>query len=177
MNAEGYREILGIDVTTAEDGAGWRSLTAHGMSGVKLITSDAPGGLVAVIDTLPGAAWQRCRTHYVTNLMAVTPKASWPWARTLLHSVFDQPDAQSVAAQYDRIVDAQWGNYPRSPTTWKRPARICWRSPASPNRSGARSGPTTPRLSVVLPAVSFMLTTKASKGRFCVLDVVISSCP
>jgi putative transposase len=38
--------------------------------------------------------------------MSVTPKSSWPWVRTLLHSVFDQPDAESVAAQYDRIIDA-----------------------------------------------------------------------
>ena len=79
VNAEGYREILGIDVTTAEDGAGWltflRSLTARGLSGVKLVTSDAHAGLVAAIGaTLPGAAWQRCRTHYTTNLMAITPK-------------------------------------------------------------------------------------------------------
>ena len=80
VNAEGYREILGIDVTTAEDGAGWltflRSLTARGLSGVKLVTSDAHAGLVAAIGaTLPGATWQRCRTHYATNLMAVTPKS------------------------------------------------------------------------------------------------------
>ena len=59
VNAEGYREILGIDVTTAEDGAGWltflRSLTARGLSGVKLVTSDAHAGLVAAIGaTLPG---------------------------------------------------------------------------------------------------------------------------
>jgi len=117
INAEGYREILGIDVTTAEDGAGWltfwRSPTARSLSGVKLVTSDAHAGLVAAIGaTLPGAAWQRCRTHYTTNLMAVTPKASWPWVRTLLHSVFDQPDAESVAAQYDRIIDA-WTKLPQ----------------------------------------------------------------
>ena len=111
VNAEGYREILGIDVSTAEDGAGWltflRSLAARGLSGVKLVTSDAHAGLLAAIGaTLPGASWQRCRTHYATNLMAVTPKSSWPWVRTLLHSVYDQPDAQSVEAQYDRIIDA-----------------------------------------------------------------------
>ena len=119
VNAEGYREILGIDVTTAEDGAGWltflRSLTARGLSGVRLVTSDAHAGLVAAIGaTLPGAAWQRCRTHYTTNLMAVTPKASWPWVRTLLHSVFDQPDAESVAAQYDRIIDALTDKLPKA---------------------------------------------------------------
>jgi putative transposase len=111
VNAEGYREILGIDVTTAEDGAGWlsfwRSLTARGLSGVKLVTCDAHAGLLSAIGaTLPGASWQRCRTHYATDLMAITPKASWPRVRTLLHSVFDQPDAESVGAQYDRIIDA-----------------------------------------------------------------------
>src|SRR5215471_10571483 len=118
VNAEGYREILGIDVTTAEDGAGWltflRSLTARGLSGVRLVTSDAHAGLISAIGArLPGASWQRCRTHYATNLMAITPKTSWPWVRTLLHSVFDQPDAQSVAAQYDRIVDALADKLPR----------------------------------------------------------------
>ncbi len=118
VNAEGYREILGVDVTTAEDGAGWltflRSLTARGLSGVKLVTSDAHAGLMAAIGaTLPGASWQRCRTHYATNLMAITPKSSWPWVRTLLHSVFDQPDAESVGAQYDRIIDALADKLPK----------------------------------------------------------------
>ena len=111
VNADGHREILGLQVTSAEDGAGWlgffRDLTARGLSGVALVTSDAHNGLVAAIGaTLPGASWQRCRTHYAANLMSVTPKASWPWVRTLLHSVYDQPDAASVHAQYDRLVDA-----------------------------------------------------------------------
>ncbi len=96
VNAEGYREILGIQVTSAEDGAGWlaffRDLVARGLSGVALVTSDAHAGLVAAIGaTLPAAAWQRCRTHYAANLMAATPKPSWPWVRTLLHSIYDQP--------------------------------------------------------------------------------------
>lgn len=119
VSKEGYREILGVDVTTAEDGAGWltflRSLTARGLHGVWLVTSDAHAGLVAAVGaTLPGAAWQRCRTHYTTNLMAVTPKVSWPWVKTLLHSVFDQPDADPVAAQYDRIVDAAADKLPKT---------------------------------------------------------------
>ena len=45
--------------------------------------------------------------------MAVTPKSSWPWVRTLLHSVFDQPDAESVGAQYDRIIDALADKLPK----------------------------------------------------------------
>ncbi|WP_282779336.1 MULTISPECIES: IS256 family transposase [unclassified Nocardia] len=111
VNADGYREILGLQVTSGEDGAGWlaffRDLVARGLAGVKLVTSDAHAGLVAAIGaTLPGAAWQRCRTHYTVNLMSVCPKSSWPWVRTLLHSVLDQADPDSVAAQYDRMLDA-----------------------------------------------------------------------
>ncbi|GAA4544036.1 hypothetical protein GCM10023175_21520 [Pseudonocardia xishanensis] len=111
VNADGHREILGLQATSAEDGAGWlgffRDLTARGLSGVRLVTSDAHAGLVAAIGaTLPGATWQRCRTHYAANLMAATPKSSWPWVRALLHSVYDQPDAASVHAQFDRVLDA-----------------------------------------------------------------------
>lgn len=118
VKADGYREILGVEVTSAEDGAGWlaffRGLVARGLSGVRLVTSDAHAGLVAAIGaTLPGASWQRCRTHYATNLMAVTPKTSWPWVKTLLHSVYDQPDADSVHAQYDRVIDALAAKLPK----------------------------------------------------------------
>jgi len=117
VNADGHREILGLQVTTSEDGAGWlgffRDLTARGLTGVRLVTSDAHAGLTAAIAaTLPGAAWQRCRTHYAANLMSVTPKSSWPWVKALLHSVYDQPDAASVHAQFDRVVDALAGKLP-----------------------------------------------------------------
>ena len=104
VNADGYREILGMHVATTESAAGWlsffrdlvaRGLTSHGP--VALVTSDAHTGLVdAVGATLPGAAWQRCRTHYAANLMGVTPKSSWGWVKALLHSVYDQPDAGGV---------------------------------------------------------------------------------
>ena len=118
VNGDGHREILGLQVTSAEDGAGWlgffRDLTARGLTGVALVTSDAHAGLVTAIGaTLPGAAWQRCRTHYAANLMAATPKASWPWVRALLHSVYDQPDAASVHAQFDRVLDALADKLPR----------------------------------------------------------------
>jgi putative transposase len=110
VNADGYREILGLHVTSAEDGAGWlaffRDLTARGLSGVALVTSDAHRGLVEAIGaTLPGATWQRCRTHYAANLMSATPKSAWGWVKALLHSVYDQPDAESVHAQFDRVLD------------------------------------------------------------------------
>jgi transposase-like protein len=117
VNADGHREVLGVQVASSEDGAGWlgffRDLVARGLTGVRLVTSDAHAGLVAAIGaTLPGAQWQRCRTHYAANLMSVTPKSSWPWVKALLHSVYDQPDAPSVHAQFDRIVDALEGKLP-----------------------------------------------------------------
>ena len=95
----------------AEEGAGWlaflRDLVARGLTGVQLVTSDAHSGLVAAIGaTMPGSSWQRCRTHYAANLMAVTPKSAWGWVKALLHSVYDQPDAESVHAQFDRVLDA-----------------------------------------------------------------------
>jgi putative transposase len=122
VNADGHREIPtvdgGVTVTSSEDGAGWlaffRDLTARGLSGVKLVTSDAHRGLVTAIEaTLPGASWQRCRTHYAANLMSVTPKSSWPWVKALLHSIYDQADADAVHAQFDRVVDALSEKFPK----------------------------------------------------------------
>lgn len=117
VNNDGHREILGLQTGSSESGAGWltffRDLVARGLTGVKLVTSDAHAGLVeAIAATLPGAAWQRCRTHYSANLMEVVPKASWPWVKTLLQSVFDQPDKDEVRAQFDRVLEALWDKLP-----------------------------------------------------------------
>jgi transposase-like protein len=111
VNADGHREILGLDVASAEDGAGWlaflRGLVARGLSGVQLVISDAHPGLVAAIGSaLPGAAWQRCRTHYLRNLLTRVPKSAQPHVATQVRTIFDQADADAVAAQYDRVVDA-----------------------------------------------------------------------
>jgi len=84
---------------------------------VALVTSDAHAGLVEAIGaTPPGASWQRCRTHYAANLMSATPKSSWPWVKVLLHSVYDQPDADAVEAQFDRILEALTDKLPEVAT-------------------------------------------------------------
>ncbi len=110
VNADGFREILGVATSTSESGAGWNSffkdLVARGLSGVALVTSDAHTGLVdAVGANLPGASWQRCRTHYTANLMAVCPKHAWGGVKAMLHSVFDQIDAKAVHAQFEKLLD------------------------------------------------------------------------
>jgi putative transposase len=110
VNGDGHREVLGLRVATSETGAAWNEffadLVARGVSGVALVTSDAHAGLVeAIAANLPGASWQRCRTHYAANLMSICPKNMWPAVKAMLHSVYDQPDAPAVHAQFDRLIE------------------------------------------------------------------------
>ena len=110
VNGDGHREVLGMRVATAETGAAWNEffadLVARGLAGVRLVTSDAHAGLVeAIAANLPGTVWQRCRTHYAANLMSICPKSMWPAVKAMLHSVYDQPDAAAVGAQFDRLLD------------------------------------------------------------------------
>ena len=110
VNGDGHREVLGLRVATSETGSAWNEffadLVARGLDGVRLVTSDAHSGLKdAIAANLPGAVWQRCRTHYAANLMGITPKNMWPAVKAMLHSVYDQPDAASVHAQFDRLLD------------------------------------------------------------------------
>jgi len=110
VSADGHREILGLDLVTSEDGAGWtqflRSLVARGLSGVRLVISDDHAGLVgAIAAVLPGASWQRCRTHFVRNLLTRVPKSAQPFVATLVRSIFAQPSREEVEAQHARIVE------------------------------------------------------------------------
>jgi putative transposase len=117
VNAAGNREILGLDLHTSEDGAGWtaflRGLVARGLSGVRLVISDAHPGLVdAIASTLPGASWQRCRTHFLRNLLTRVPKSAGPFVATLVRSIFAQPDADAVHTQLDRVLEQLADRFP-----------------------------------------------------------------
>jgi putative transposase len=110
VNADGHREILGVDLITTEDGAGWtaflRGLVARGLSGVALVVSDAHRGLVdAIASVLPGATWQRCRAHFVRNVLTKVPKTAQSMVATLIRSIFEQPDTEQVLAQHARVVE------------------------------------------------------------------------
>jgi transposase-like protein len=102
--------VLGLDVASEEDGAGWlaflRGLVARGLTGVSLVTSDAHTGLVgAIAAALPGATWQRCRTHYLRNLLTKVPKSAQPGVTTLVRTVVDQASPEAVREQFDKVVD------------------------------------------------------------------------
>jgi putative transposase len=119
VNADGHREILGLDVVTSEDGAGWtsflRDLVARGLGGVELVISDAHAGLrEAIAAVLPGASWQRCRTHFIRNLLCRVPKSAQGLVATLVRSIFAQPDAASTWTQHARIVDQLAERFPQA---------------------------------------------------------------
>jgi len=110
VNADGRRELLGLDVFTSEDEAAWdsffKALIARGLSGVELVVSDAHKGLKsAIAKTFIGASWQRCRTHFARNLLAKVPKAAQDFVAALNRSIFAQPNAREVWAQHRRVVD------------------------------------------------------------------------
>jgi putative transposase len=117
VNRDGFRESLGLDVVTAEDGAAWlafvRGLVARGLRGVRLVSSDAHPGLVdAIAATLPGAGWQRCRTHFMRNLLTRVPKSAQSFVATMVRTIFAQPDAATVHEQHARIVDQLQARFP-----------------------------------------------------------------
>ncbi len=119
VNKDGFRESLGLDVVTAEDGAAWlafmRGLVARGLGGVKLASSDAHPGLVdAIAATLPGACWQRCRTHFMRNLLTRVPKSAQGFVATMVRTIFAQPDAATVHEQHVRIIDQLEGRFPEA---------------------------------------------------------------
>jgi len=119
VNNEGHREILGLDVFTSEDEAGWttflRGLVARGLSGVKLVTSDAHSGLKAAIAAeLSGSCWQRCRTHFMRNLLTKVPKSAQGLVATLVRSIFAQPTSKEVWAQHERVAQELEHRFPQA---------------------------------------------------------------
>ena len=113
----GDREVLGCEVGDSEDGAFWtaflRALRARGLAGVQLVISDAHQGLVGAIEAvLLGAAWQRCRVHFMRNVLAKVPKANGEMVAAAIRTIFSQPDATHVHAQFDEITHMLGRQFP-----------------------------------------------------------------
>ncbi len=109
VRGDGWREVLGYAVGDSEDGAFWtaflRSLKARGLGGVQLVISDAHTGLKqAIAAVLLGAAWQRCRVHFLRNVLAQVPKGNAEMVAAAIRTIFAQPDAAHVREQLDVIA-------------------------------------------------------------------------
>ncbi len=118
VRADGWREVLGFAVGDSEDGAFWtsflRSLKARGLGGVQLVISDAHTGLKQAINAvLLGAAWQRCRVHFLRNILAQVPKGSAEMVAAAIRTIFAQPDADHVREQLGVIAGMLGRQFPK----------------------------------------------------------------
>jgi putative transposase len=109
VTADGGREVLGLDVGDSEDGAFWtaflRSLKARGLGGVQLAVSDAHTGLKQAISAvMAGAAWQRCRVHFLRNVLARVPRGAAEMVAAAIRTIFAQPTGQEVVDQVDKVA-------------------------------------------------------------------------
>ena len=117
VRVDGHREVLGLAVGDSEDGAFWtaflRGLRARGLSGVRLVISDAHEGLKQSIQAvLLDAAWQRCRVHFMRNVLSRVPKGSQEMVAAAVRTIFAQPDAQAVHEQLEGIADKLGRQFP-----------------------------------------------------------------
>jgi transposase-like protein len=118
VTATGGREVLGVDVGDSEDEVFWRgflrTLKERGLTGVRLVISDQHAGLVAALRrVLQGAAHQRCRVHFVRNLLALVPKSHKDMVAAVFRTIFAQPDPATVAATWDSVQDQLAAAFPK----------------------------------------------------------------
>jgi transposase-like protein len=115
----GEREVLGLSVCESEDHTFWKaflqSLRDRGLAGVKLVCSDAHRGLTrAISEVFLGASWQRCRVHFLRNLLALVPKDAQGMVLAATRLVFQQPDKERAGLELRALVDRLEGRLPRA---------------------------------------------------------------
>jgi putative transposase len=118
ITADGSREVLGLDVGDSEDevlGRGFlRALKARGLGGVRLVISDQHAGLVAALKrSFQGAGHQRCRVHFVRNLLALVPKSHQDMVAAVFRTIFAQPDPDTVSSTWDQVRDQLAARFPK----------------------------------------------------------------
>jgi transposase-like protein len=118
VRADGVREVLGVDVGLSEDVALWRAflqeLIGRGVHGVQLVISDAHAGLKqAIREVFVGASWQRCRVHFLRNVLARVPKTAQGMVATTVRSIFQQESRQAAQAQLTHVILTLSARFPK----------------------------------------------------------------
>ena len=117
VRADGVRDVLGVDVTAGEHVVFWRAflqgLVARGMRGVRLVISDAhPGLRQAIGEVFVGAAWLRCRVHFLRNILARVPKKAQAMVAATVRTIFEQPDRARARTQLGQVIEALADRFP-----------------------------------------------------------------
>jgi transposase-like protein len=119
VRESGERDILAVDIGASEEGAFWtaflRTLVTRGLKGVQLVTSDAHEGLKEAIATvLTGATWQRCRVHFMRNVLAHIPKKDKSVVAAALRTIFAQPEQKAARQQLAEVACAMEERWPKA---------------------------------------------------------------
>ena len=109
VNADGRREVLGMDIGPSEAETFWtaflRKLARRGLRGVKLVVSDAHEGIKAAVSKVLSATWQRCRVHFMRNVLAHAGRSGRRVVSAFIATAFAQDDAEAAKAQWRRVAD------------------------------------------------------------------------
>lgn len=117
VDMNGDRHILGFDVGTSETGAHWKEflegLVERGLSGVKLLISDShPGLKKALFEVLPGISWQRCRVHFMRNVLCNVPKKQQGMVSAMVRTIFTQESKEAAKLQLRSVVSQLEKHFP-----------------------------------------------------------------
>jgi putative transposase len=117
VNADGRREVLGMEIGTSEAEPIWteflRKLSRRGLRGVKLVISDAHEGIKAAVSKVLCATWQRCRVHFMRNVLAHAGKSGRRVASAFIATAFAQENAEAARAQWRTVADQIRPKVPR----------------------------------------------------------------
>ena len=141
VTEQGERTVLGAATGASEDHQFWtsflRQLVKRGLKGVRLVISDAHEGLrQAIAKVLHEASWQRCRVHFMRNVLSVVPRQAQDAVAAIVRTIFAQPDHASAMTQLHEVARMLDRSSPRSPSSWRMPPRTCSPTCTSPGSTG-----------------------------------------
>ncbi len=109
VNSDGRREVLGLDIGPSEAETFWteflRKLRRRGLKGVKLVISDAHEGLKAAVKRVLTATWQRCRVHFMRNILAHAGKSGRRVVSAFIATAFAQETPEAARQQWRSVAD------------------------------------------------------------------------